>query len=311
MKIAVSSGIDLTAQDVALRAVPARHVSGRVLSPSGEPLAGIAVKAVPPEEFQMQHFELEAHTAKDGVFEFTLAEGNWRLSAEADVGGAKFYIQRAETVGGRDLERADLRLAPPITLAGKVVRTPPGTPAETKSTGVMLAPREGGYHLSNGMVGADGSFRIENVAPGIYRIQPISPGPPYYLASIEMGGRDVLGQWIEIASGALPIVITYRADGGTVRGTVEECGGATVTLLPREPDLQYAEFVKQARCGANGRYEITGLRPGEYYAWAFDRPVGPLDYASVAGLWAGQAARVTVRAGEATEASMKVTERGR
>ena len=124
-----------------------------------------------------------------------------------------------------------------------------------------------------------------------------------------MNGRDVIGEWVEIQPGTLPVTIAYRSDGGTVRGAVEECGDATVVLAPREASLHYAEFVRQTKCTQNGRFEITGLRPGEYYAFAFDKPIGLLEYSTFVGRSINQAVRVTVRAGEATDATLKVTAR--
>jgi hypothetical protein len=80
---------------------------------------------------------------------------------------------------------------------------------------------------------------------------------------IQSGQREVLGQYVEIADELLPVTITYRPDGWTVRGTVEECG--------------YPEFIRRVACRQNGRFEITGIRPGEYYAFAFDREPGMLE----------------------------------
>jgi len=139
---------------------------------------------------------------------------------------------------------------------------------------------------------------------------PVSPGPPYYLASIEIAGRDVTGEYVELAPGALPVTITYRADGGTVRGVVGDCGGATIVIAPQNPVLQYGEFIRQTTCRQGGAFEIVGVRPGDYYAFAFDRPPGMLEASSFVGQWMNQAVRITVRPGEATAASLKVTERG-
>jgi hypothetical protein len=309
-KIVVTGGADLFGQDVELRALPLHRVSGRVLLTNGDPAGGVTVKAAPPEEFAVAEFEQAARSKDDGSFEFDgLPDGNWRIMAEVKADGADLYVARSETVAGRDLERLDLRLAPPFVLSGKVVRTPTGTPAEKRAIGVMLGPREGGSRLSHGGTEEDGTFRIANVVPGVYRFQPTQPGAPYYLASIEMNGRDVTGEWVEILPGTLPVTITYRADGGTVRGAVEDCGGATVVLAPREASLQYAEFIRQATCGQNGRFEITGVRPGDYYAFAFDKGVGMLEFSTFVNRSINQAVRVTVRAGEATDASLRVTPR--
>jgi hypothetical protein len=306
-KVVVSSGVDVPGQDIALRTAPARKVAGRVLSPAGEPMEGVTVTAMPPEEFQAKELEVETRTQKDGLFEFALPEGDWRLTANVKIDGVDWYAATVEAVADRDIERVELRFAPPFALDGKVVRAPGQAPA--KRIAVMLAPKEGGSRVPFAGVEEDGSFRIESLAQGVYRFQPISPGAPYYLASVEMNGRDVTGQWVEIAPGTLPVTITYRADGGTVRGTVEDCDGATVVLAPRDAALQYAEFIRSARCGQDGRYEVTAVRPGDYYAWAFDRAPGMLELSSFAGVWTNEAARVTVRAGEASDVPLKVTER--
>jgi len=310
-KLLVAEGSDWFGQDILLRSVAVHRVAGRVFSPKGEPIGGATVKAAPPEEFAVADFELATQSKEDGSFEFAeLPDGNWRLTAEAKADGLDLYAGRVETVDGRDLDHVELRFIPPFSIKGKLVRTPSGTPAEKKTVGVMLAQKEGGYRLTLGMTREDGTFQIDSVAQGIYRFQPTSPGAPYYLASIESGGRDLTGHWVELTPGMLPVTINYRSDGGSVRGTVEDCGGATVVLAPQDPLLQYFEFVRQAKCGPSGRFEITGLRPGEYYAFAFEKPAGMLEISSVAVKWVNQAVRITVRAGEATDASLKVTQRG-
>jgi hypothetical protein len=309
-RIVVSPGSDLFGQDIELRAVPVHRVSGRVLLANGEPAVGIAVKSAPPEEFAVAEFELSTRSRDDGIFEFdALPDGNWRITAELKADGVNFYATRAETVAGRDVDRLELRFAPPFALTGKVVRAATATPAATRPIGVMLLPREGGSQMPFAGTMDDGRFRIENLVPGVYRFQPTSPGVPYYLASIEMNGRDVTGEWVEITPGTLPVTITYRSDGGTVRGAVEECGSATVVLAPREASLHSAEFIRQVKCGQNGRFEISAVRPGEYYAFAFDKGVGMLEFSTFVGRSINQAVRVTVRAGEATDASLKVTQR--
>jgi hypothetical protein len=309
-RIVVTPGGDLYGQDIELRAVPVHRVSGRVLAINGEPVSGTAVKADPPEEFATAEFELSATSGEDGSFAFeAVPDGNWRITAERKDAGVDLYAARWETVAGRDLERLELRFSPPFVLTGRVIRPTTGSPADKQRVAVLLAPKEGGSRQSWSGVDESGSFRIENMVPGVYRFQPTMPGAPYYLASIEMNGRDVTGEWVEIASGTLPVTITYRADGGIVRGAVEECGGATIVVAPRERSLQYADFIRQTRCSQNGRFEIAALRPGEYYAFAFDKPVGVLEYSTFVNRSINNAVRVTVRAGEATDASLKVTVR--
>ena len=187
-------------------------------------------------------------------------------------------------VAGRDVERLQLRLAPPFTLSGKVVRkVPEGVPLPAgPAVGVMLMVRAGGDRVSHAVADASGNFRIQDVTPGVYTIRPISPGPPFYLDSVQLGTRDVTAQEVELAPDSLPVTITYNSDGGGVRGAVENCGGATVTLAPRDAALQSYEFIRQAKCQADGRFEISSVRPGEYDAFAFDRAPVFLEVASFA-----------------------------
>jgi hypothetical protein len=89
-----------------------------------------------------------------------------------------------------------------------------------------------------------------------------------------------------------------------VRGAVENCAAGQVQLIPQEPALRRGGFIHYARCDSNGRYEITAVRPGDYYAFA----LGGNGVAYAPQGWNDttltQASRVTVRAGEATQADL-------
>ncbi len=308
-KITIAPSAELTGQDIELRAVPVHRLRGRLLDPHGEPAPHVAVKIYPPEELVTDGGENEAVTAEDGRFEFpALYDGHWRLKAVVESDSLTLTAIAYQEMTGRDIERLDMRLQAPFTVAGKVVIETPAGAAPPKRVGVILGPSGGGDHVPNGRSNADGTLLIENVTPDTYRITPIRPGDPYYLASIQVGNREVLGENVEFSPGSLPIIVTYKSDGGTVRGTVEDCAGAAVTLAPQESKLLIGEFIQRAACDAGGRFQIGNIRPGEYYAYAFDRAPGMLEYSRLASpTLANQAVRVTVRAGESTSITLKVT----
>ncbi len=79
--------------------------------------------------------------------------------------------------------------------------------------------------------------RSKVFTPGRYLVNPFPPAG-YYLASITLGDRDVVGQMVEFTSGSVPLRVVYRSDGGSIRGTVEECGNATIAIAPEDPALQ-------------------------------------------------------------------------
>jgi hypothetical protein len=105
--------------------------------------------------------------------------------------------------------------------------------------------------------------------PGRYRFS-LNSSPGHYLAAILMGGRDVLGEELELAEGAFPVRLIYRTDGGRVTGTVEKGEWSRVVLVRKEHALR--DQWELARCDAEGRFEAGDLRPGDYLVMATREP---------------------------------------
>jgi len=170
-----------------------------------------------------------------------------------------------------------------------------------------------GIGFFEGIPDGKGSFTIENLYPGDYKVFVNSPPrAPYYLDSIRFGGRDAVGSNVPILPGDLPLTITYKRNGGTVRGTVEGCTTGQVVLIPQDPALRQEEFIQLTNCGQDGRFEITAVRPGDYYGLAIVVPAGPqlTDFSAVllaVGLEQSlieRSTRITVRSNEATLADL-------
>ena len=84
--------------------------------------------------------------------------------------------------------------------------------------------------------------RSKAFIPDSYRIMPVAPSGAYYLAAMTLGDRDVFGQPVEFTSGSVPLKVIFRSDGGAIRGTVEECGNATIAIAPEDPVSATCEF---------------------------------------------------------------------
>ncbi len=312
-RLVVRAGSELWNQDIRLLSAPVHRVRGTVFDASGSPVPRTRVTLGANQGISFRDEDRETYTATDadGNFEFPdVNDGVWRLSAEADTLRA-FTV---EAMTGHDLERVQLPLSPPFTLRGNVVREiPDGAPVRKAPSLVVLSPAGGGNVYHQGKPGEDGAFEIEGVHPGRYLVRPIQPGPPFYLASIKLGEREILDrQSVDLVSGALPLTIVYKSNGGGVRGTVENCGSAAVVFVPQDPALRMPEFIRGAACGEGGRYEIANMRPGEYDGFAFDRGPGLEEMFFGFHLDQGllnRAAHVTVRSGEFTSVDLRVTER--
>lgn len=294
--------------NIKLLVAPVYRLKGRVLTPRGEPMPNAAVTLGDPTDFFSKEQKITA--GEDGSFEFArLTDGDWRLSAEANVDGVPVKAFGTVPVGGHDVDGFELRLSAPFAIHGIVsMEAPDGKPAERRPATVVLGPA-GGSSIVQAKPDASGAFIADGIYPGLYNVLPVSPGPPFYLASIRLGDRDAIDGRVELYSGALPLTVTYKSDGGTVRGAVEQCGNATVILAPQNPDLRRRpEFIRRMGCTADGRYELTAVRPGEYYALALhpDDQAFRFLFIDFDQHLVNQASRVSVQPNQATLADLKV-----
>ena len=175
-------------------------------------------------------------------------------------------------------------------------------------SGVSLQPVGGQGKAELAFHEQDGSVHFKKVQPGNYVIFPLGFMPGYYLESVKMGDRDVFGKPVDLSDGSVPFRVVYKPNAGRVRGTVEKGWGRTVVLLPQDESMLNGQFIRTAKCDAQGRYEVGSLKPGEYYAFAFDRVDHDAltDVAFVRNLRLSAVA-VHVEAGKSTDLEMKVT----
>ena len=314
--IIVRPGAQLWDVDIKLKAIPAFHVRGRILDPRDKPAA--QAKVVLAKGFGP---DLTTDANADGVFDFpAVPEAEWRLSASLEQGSGndrvKLWAAQWIELRRRDLDAPVLRLNAPFTLEGKVVmQAPEGTPTPPSPPRMYFVLATANAVLSD-MRGAmipgfveRGVLTFREVYPGAYKLEPVgAPAEPYYLDSIRVGTLDATAVDVPILSAADPLVLTYKLGGGTVRGTLETCGGASIVLVPVDAGLRRAGFIRVNSCDPQGKFEFPAVRPGEYYAFATTR-TGPL--LSYAGAFADSArlapaAKVTVRDRESTTVAVRL-----
>lgn len=296
--------------DIKLRATPVHRVRGRVLDSGGRPVPKALVllgKGYGPP--------LTQEAKSDGTFEFAVvSDDEWRLSAAMNQSGG-VHLRGAQwiTIHGRDAEDVVVRLEAPFALTGRLIlQAPEGTPKpEAPPIDLVLVSRD--TILSDDASGSSpirrdgGELEVAAVYPGTYAVMQISDSPaPYYLDSIRLGDRDASGDF-PLASGALPLTVTYKLGGGTVRGTVESCGAGAVLLVPTDAALRRPGFFRVTPCGPNGRFEFAAVRPGEYYGVADAGNPSPLILRDDRFL--KQGVTLTVRANETTSAEIPVARR--
>jgi hypothetical protein len=221
----------VVAHDLRLRSSPTLHIRGIVLDEFSRPAPGVAVNSV--------------KTGPDGMFDLPAYTGDWRLNATET--GRRGYAK--VTLTRHDVENVEIRLARPLTIAA--------------DTTLMLEPVEAyGAAVAMGDV-------VRGLSPGVYRIYP-RPVTGSYVASVKFGDTEVIGQPVGIWDSSAAIHVRYEMGSATVRGTVEQGGGASVAVYAQDPLLLRMDGMHTAIAAADGRFEIAALRPGDYWAVALD-----------------------------------------
>lgn len=298
-RIAVRPGVALDGYNIRLRALPVHRISGRVVDEAGNPAPKAFLSVGNPANKSGALITADA----EGRFDFDAAhDGDWRLYAQLKVGEqtAKGYAD--VRVSREDRTGVEIRVALPFPLTGKVEREEPrDREGNRKRTAVYLIPQGATSNLQTETFHEqDGSFLLKSVYAGRYRVLPAGYVPGYYVASVWYGDQDVTTQAIEIANPPLPLRVVYKSGASRATGTVDRGEGRTVVLIPQDEALRDAhQHIRTAKCAANGRFLIESLRPGSYYALAFDRVrAEQLEDVEFVRTLTPRAARLEVRPGE-------------
>ncbi|MBN8730896.1 MAG: carboxypeptidase regulatory-like domain-containing protein [Acidobacteria bacterium] len=272
-KIVVRPGAALEGYDIKLRTVPVHRVAGVVVDAEGKP----AAKAMLSLSDLNNKGANGGLTTSDGEGRFafdTAMDGEWRVFGQVRQEEKTLKGYADVHVSKRDVEGVELRLMAPFAVTGVVEREEPrDEKGSRKVTAVYLIPQgatddvqESAFHQQ------DGKFTLSTVYAGRYRVLPAGYVPGYYVASIWYGDQEVTTRAVDVASPPLPLRIVYRQGAARATGSVERGEGTWVVFVPQDEALRDPhQFIRSAKCEANGRFSIEHLRPGSYYAFAFNR----------------------------------------
>jgi hypothetical protein len=285
--------------EIRLRRVPVFHVRGVVLDEASKPARGITVSILPAKPppwgrlgaalggtvyylpgSASEPLADNAITAADGTFDFpSVPAGDWIVSAnsewqyeEATHRDIRQTGQATTFVGKTDTDGVEIHLAENFEFSASVV-WPKDAPYAARFSMISLLaestrPDPGGF----GEMKPDGTVQFERLYLGRNLVAPIASGmPDIYVAEVQFGGRDVLGQVIELAPNPPPMTIVYKTGAGVIRAQFEKEAPGIFVLIPAEPQGGYPRCM---RCDSKGPCEFRGLRPGDYYAAGFDRVDG-------------------------------------
>ena len=346
--ILVRGGANLSGYEIRLRTAPVYRVHGVVLAEDGMPQLRAVVHNEPASERSLGFdvvnmggfangrtaqlmggpvgyfiapparrcfWERAWPQPKKGAFEFASVPRGGRKFTAAIKSEESIQLHATATVSAvvdRDIDDLQIRFSTPFTVEGSVElarATGSEMPDAIKKAVVSLAGLN-----APGQKKSDGSFRLMNVVAGEHWIvAPPGLAGGYYLASVNLGGRDVTGQAVKLQPGSPPIQVVYKSNAGTVSGTVvkpdgDAGDGAAVVLGARAiARLAHAGLRASVPQRPGGGFEIESVKPGSYYAFAVKHlEVARFYDPETARKIAASATRVQVTEGSAAAVRLKV-----
>jgi hypothetical protein len=287
--IAADAGSETQGIDVDVRPVHAVRVAGRVINESSARSTQNAYVILMPAVadprkragaiamLAASRYAANVSTA-GGDFEITgVPAGSYWATANVQDDQRQYQGRVLVQVGDADVRGVTIPVSAGVNLAGRV-RVDPQRPLDFSKMAVAAIPTDSGFMGGQGTeVRPDGSFVLENLPAGNYRITVSGYPEECYVKSVSLGGGDVLETGLTIDSGGqsgqLDIVLT--AGGSAITGTVlkdQKPASATVFLVPDPPRRERQDLYSIKRTQADGSFSILGIPPGDFKLFAFEDP---------------------------------------
>jgi protocatechuate 3,4-dioxygenase beta subunit len=291
--IDVSMGADLGGLDFRLGRQQKFSVRGRVIDGEGKPPANASLGIAFSVSGAAGGFSSGgSYKTDDGTFEFkNLVPGTYSI-----VEGTVFdrgVLSREHpgavvevSVLNADVDGIVLLVPPNAAILGRLTVDGLSSAAspELEKLKVRFAPPVGApsYYAVNNFVAPsaasmdkDGAFKLDNVAPGEYRVVLIGIPPGYFIKEEHFGGADVLNQSLRFDSSQtaqLGIVISPNA--GQLKGLAlndkqQPVSGVQAVLIP-DRSRDRIELYKTATTDEAGRFSMTAIPPGDYKVFAWE-----------------------------------------
>jgi len=287
--VALASGATIGGVDVSIAAgvVATHHIRGRAIDgKTGQPLAKAGISAIPRKPEPLLSVP-SGQTDANGLFDLPGAiPGSYILVLQNGGGSGIVNLE----VGNRDLENIAIVSTPGFKLSGRFIiegRSPNGTDPKIANLRVAQLVRDPNFigmpstgPSYNPPPSEDGSFYLEGVAVGDFRVQIRGLGTDSYVKSIRMGNADVLDAGLHIQGPPQnPLEIVIGADAGRIQGSVvnsrqENLANRIVVLVPDLRLRQRSDLYKMIATDSSGQFRLQGIPPGNYKLFAWEQVEG-------------------------------------
>jgi len=287
--INLGPGVTYGGVDLAISPVRTLRVRGHVVdATTGQPPRGAQVMLVPRREGTGlgMNLNLRARLNDQGVFEIRGAvPGSYEVVSGLQNRNARLTARVPIEVGGADVDNVALILSPGYSMMGRLaIEGRPLNPNDPELARMRVNLRPDASMSSAGpmggpppasTIGSDGSFTLQQVGQGDYRLSVSAMPQNHYVKMARMGSVDVLDRGLRISEQpSAPLEILISPNTATVEGTVTDdkqqpAINVTVVLVPEQARRHRLDLYRMTSTDAAGRFRFPGLTPGDYklFAW--------------------------------------------
>lgn len=298
--IAVKSGDERSGINITVKPERTAAVSG-TLSFNGAPAVGYFVRLMPATSGDAALFEVaRAQTDSNGAFVFpavplgsyTLQSSGGSSAAFSSIPGAPAssrpgpasWVRQTIAVPQEGLSGVALAFRPGIEVRGRVEFVGAAAQPDANAMKNIRVNMPGMQRVDRtfeeppvAIPDADGAFGPIAVSPGRYVMRLMTgPPSPWQLQSIDVNGRDVAEQPLEVAENVSNVTLTFTDRPASVTVTVSGLSDASSTrvmLFPANralwPELRsISGRTLSALPSRDGRAVFSNVLPGDYLAVA-------------------------------------------
>jgi hypothetical protein len=209
--------------------------------------------------------------------------GRYTLRARGADSDTPQFAQQPITIGGGDITDLVVALASGATISGTIAIQSSQAPPDPSQVRITAPAADPNAFTNNAgaRVEKDGRFTFDGVPGGPHFIRA-SGVRGWTLKSVTIGGREMIDTPIEVRSGEAitGVTLTFTDKLTQVSGTVTNDQGTpvadyTVLAFPTDATLwrPQSRQIMTTRPDQNGKYQLRGLPPGEYYMAVVDPAV--------------------------------------
>lgn len=285
--VAVGLGAEALDIDFNLQLVRTSRVSGRVTSSDGSATTAGNVNLTPDGQTgRGPQFGTNygSRIQRDGTFAIaSVPPGRYMLRVRGDDAEVPQFAAQPLAVDGGDLSDLTVTLALGATISGTVASQATRSPLVPDLSQVRIAAPSTdlaplGPNATAG-VDKDGKFTLDGVSAGLHFIRSQGPLRGWMLKSVIVDGRDIIDTPLEVRSSQKisGVSLLFTDNLAEINGTVTNGQGMPVTeytvlAFPADPSLWRpgARQIMTARPDQNGKFQIRGLPPGDYFLATVD-----------------------------------------